>query len=123
MEFEITENDYLKKLDSAVYSDSVTGNVVRCTNSQCSKPAIPVCFDKDQFLCTGKERDTGRACMRLFTVNKLAVEYTCTSCGSTSDVEMKEHLDEKIYIECECGERCEPSESDEICELRAQGLI
>ena len=43
--------------------------------------------------------------------------------SSTSEVEMKEHLDEKIYIECECGERCEPSESDEICELRAQGLF
>ena len=44
MEFEITENDYLQKLDSAVFSDSVTDNVVRCTNSQCTKPAIPVSF-------------------------------------------------------------------------------
>lgn len=68
MKFEITENDYAKKLDSAVFSDSVTGNMVRCTNCQCTQPAIPICFDKNQFSCTGKERDTGRACMRLFTV-------------------------------------------------------
>lgn len=123
MKFEITEKDYAKKLGSEVFPDAVTGSVVRCTNSLCTQPAVPVYFDKNQFFCTGKERDTGRDCKRLFTVKQLSVEYTCTSCGSTSEVTMKDHLDESKYIECECGERCEPSDSDEICELRARGLI
>ena len=51
------------------------------------------------------------------------VEYTCTDCGSLSDVLVSDYLDDDKYIECDCGERCEPSDSDEICELRAQGLI
>ncbi len=45
------------------------------------------------------------------------IKYTCVSCLGESDVDIKSHFDEKIYIECDCGERCEPSSSQEITEL------
>jgi len=42
------------------------------------------------------------------------IKYTCVCCLGESDVNIKHHLDEGVYIECDCGERCEPSSSDEI---------
>ena len=42
------------------------------------------------------------------------IKYTCVSCSSESDVLIKSHNDEDTYIECECGERCAPSNSKEI---------
>jgi hypothetical protein len=44
------------------------------------------------------------------------VQYTCVSCLSQSDVSIESHNDKDIYIECGCGERCEPSTSIEIQE-------
>jgi len=45
------------------------------------------------------------------------VSYTCVDCLSKSDVSNEHHNDERIYIECECGERCAPTNSDEIQHL------
>ena len=123
MYVEITEYDYCNKLDTATFSMSNSSNEVCCTNSLCSNPPIPICFSKSQFVCSGKEHTTNRPCQRFFVVKRLVVEYICTCCGSLSEVSVTDHKDENIYIECECGERCEPSDSDEIGELRAQGLI
>ena len=45
---------------------------------------------------------------------KESVAYTCVSCLSESEVSIESHNDVDIYIECDCGERCAPTESDEI---------
>ena len=45
------------------------------------------------------------------------IEYTCVGCLSKSDVTLDLHYDDMTYIECDCGERCAPSESSEIKEL------
>lgn len=50
----------------------------------------------------------------------IKVEYTCVSCLSKSDVSIESHSDENVYIECECGERCEPSSSQEITDILKQ---
>ncbi|EGR0523032.1 hypothetical protein MRM63_15470 [bacterium 19MO03SA05] len=39
------------------------------------------------------------------------VLYKCTSCDSYLNVKPESHADDSIYIECDCGEKCEPVES------------
>jgi hypothetical protein len=43
-----------------------------------------------------------------------AIDYTCVSCLGQSKVKLSLHKDENTYIECDCGERCEPTQSTEI---------
>jgi hypothetical protein len=42
------------------------------------------------------------------------IEYTCVDCLSKSDIALDLHHDPMTYIECDCGERCEPTSSEEI---------
>jgi len=39
----------------------------------------------------------------------VTVEYVCVDCHSLSRVKLYKHLDDMTYIECGCGERCEPT--------------
>lgn len=70
MEFNITEMDYTKTLESRLLSDSGEQNLIQCSNILCNQPKVPVLLNKPQFSCSGKEQGTGRACMRRFTVSK-----------------------------------------------------
>lgn len=44
-------------------------------------------------------------------MSKGTVVYQCVDCLSVSDVDINQHIAKDVYIECGCGERCEPMES------------
>ena len=44
------------------------------------------------------------------------IPYTCTECLSQNDIDNDVHNDDDMYVECECGERCAPTDSSEIQE-------
>lgn len=41
-------------------------------------------------------------------IKEMSCEYKCVDCGSLTHVKLSKHLDEMIYIECGCGEKCDP---------------
>lgn len=40
--------------------------------------------------------------------SKKPIKYRCSDCRSISDVSIAQHYDDMTYIECQCGERCDP---------------
>ena len=42
-------------------------------------------------------------------LNETTVEYECVDCHSKFRVKLSKHIDPSLYIECECGEKSEPT--------------
>jgi len=72
MEFNITEMNYIEKLDTVIRnSDSQGVQSVKCSNPMCSNPATLINFEVSGFRCKGKEHLGGnqyRNCPRHFAV-------------------------------------------------------